>query len=617
MAIAGGMSFLPLRQEPRSAAGNQRAEAESQEVSMRVVTLIVVSALLLSTMAVAQTRWQPREFPIGYWYGPPPEANTLEAWKTVADAGFTFGGMSSYGREGNLQMLDYCQQAGIQAMLMDGRTRLGTLASDDWPAILRQVVADYGQHPALFGYYIQDEPNYRSFQDLARISQELERLDPRHLPYINLFPTYASTEQLGNPTYDDHLETFLSIVKPVVLSYDHYALLNNDSERADWFENLALIRAAALRHGKPPWVIIRSLPHLGYRDLTADEMRWQVYTSLAYGMQGIMYFTYWTHSDWEKAGQIAIVDAQGKPGRLYPIVKELNGEIRTLGRVLLGLESTGVYHTRQPAASGAPAWPAAPPYRADDWSPPGTMVLGTDAEVSVSGQQPVVVGTFRDAQGTAYALIANQSFRTAAEITMTVRPHVTGVRVMDPKTGAMRVQGLGDRTLALRLEPGDGRLLRLEGRFQRPEPTPPLKEISFEFDEAGDRQGWEGFNSLADAVVRGSVLTMTITGPDPFMMRRNLGLKPDQYTAIAVRMKLPPCNPEGQLFWVTSESPGFSDDKYVNFPVQPDGEWHEYRIPVAKHAQWQGKAVRGIRFDPTTGGAKAGNKVEIDWIRGE
>ncbi|NPV45649.1 MAG: hypothetical protein HPY69_01720 [Armatimonadetes bacterium] len=584
---------------------------------MRVVTLIVVSALLLSTMALAQTRWQPKEFPIGYWYGPPPEANTLETWQTVADAGFTFGGMTGYGREGNLRMLDYCQQVGIQAMVIDGRTQLGTLASDNWREVLRQVVADYGHHPALFGYYIQDEPNYRSFRDLGLISQELERLDPRHLPYINLFPTYASVEQLGNPTYADHLETFLSIVKPVILSYDHYALLSNDSERPDWFENLALIREAALRHDKPPWVIILSLPHLGYRDPTAAEMRWQVYTSLAYGMKGIMYFTYWTHPDWEKAGQIAIVDSQGRPARLYSIVKKLNTEIRTLGRVLLGLESTGVYHTRQPAASGSPAWPTAPPYRADDWSPPGTMVLGADAEVGVSGQQPVVVGTFRDARGTAYVLVANQSFRTAADVTLTVRPHVTGVRLMDPSTGAMRPQTLDGRKLSLRLDRGDGKLLRLEGRFERPEPAPPLSEISFEFDRAGQREGWEGFNSLAEPVVRGGTLTLTVTGEDPFMVRGNLGLKPNQYTAIAVRMKLPPCNPEGQLFWVTSESPGFSDDKYVNFPVQPDGEWHEYRIPVARHAQWKGKAVRGIRLDPTTGGAAPGSKIEIDWIRGE
>jgi hypothetical protein len=82
-------------------------------------------------------------------------------------------------------------------------------------------------------------------------------------------------------------------------------------------------------------------------------------------------------------------------------------------------------------------------------------------------------------------------------------------------------------------------------------------------------------------------------------------------------MKLESGNPEGQLFWTTNEEPGFADNKYLNFAIQPDGQWHEYTIPVGEHPRWQGKAVRGLRLDPTTGGAKPGSQVEIDWIRGE
>jgi len=71
-----------------------------------------------------------------------------------------------------------------------------------------------------------------------------------------------------------------------------------------------------------------------------------------------------------------------------------------------------------------------------------------------------------------------------------------------------------------------------------------------------------------------------------------------------------------QLFWTTNEDPHFSDKKYLNFPVKPDGEWHEYEVPVATHEQWHRKAIRAIRLDPTTGGARAGDRVEIDWIVG-
>ncbi len=82
-------------------------------------------------------------------------------------------------------------------------------------------------------------------------------------------------------------------------------------------------------------------------------------------------------------------------------------------------------------------------------------------------------------------------------------------------------------------------------------------------------------------------------------------------------MKLPTCDPAGQLFWATAEEPEFQDDKYLNFPVVADGQWHEYVIPVAGHAKWKGQTIRAIRLDPTTGGAASGSRVEIDWIVGE
>ena len=69
-------------------------------------------------------------------------------------------------------------------------------------------------------------------------------------------------------------------------------------------------------------------------------------------------------------------------------------------------------------------------------------------------------------------------------------------------------------------------------------------------------------------------------GRDPYLARSFLRIEPDAYTKIKVRMKLSGGNTEGQLFWSTETEPAFGDDKYLNFPIQPDGEWHEYVIPV-------------------------------------
>jgi hypothetical protein len=260
----------------------------------------------------------------------------------VKEAYFTVCGPSGgYSTEENRKMLDFCQQVGLQALVVDPRIAMDMTIGEGWRETVGKIVADYGDHPALYGYYVQDEPNAVWFPALGEINAEFLKRDPRHLPYINLFPTYASVEQLGTPTYADHLDRFLRTVRPLVLSYDHYCLLQGDQDRADYFENLELIREAGLRYGVPPWNIILSTPHLGYRDPTPAEMRWQVYTSLAYGMKGLMYFTYW--------GDGAIVDAQGQPTAHYAPIQQWNAEVQVLGRILLRLESVGgLSHRRGP-----------------------------------------------------------------------------------------------------------------------------------------------------------------------------------------------------------------------------------------------------------------------------
>jgi hypothetical protein len=556
------------------------------------------TALVLAGLAWSAAAWQPQEFPISYWFGPPAAHNTLATWQRVRECNFTVcGPAGGYSVEENRKMLDFCAQLGLKAMVLDGRISWRLVYEDNWQQRVAQIVGDYAQHPALYGYFLYDEPNYELFVPLGELSREFQRQDPSHLPYINLFPTYATVQQLGTPTYADYLDKYLSIVKPVVLSYDHYCLLQGGQDRPDYFENLELIREYGLRYGVPPWNIILALPHFGYREPSAGDMRWQVYTSLAYGMKGIMYFTYWTDPSWEKEGHLAIVDSQGQPTRLYPIVQQLNAEMRALGPTLLGLTSTGVYHTGP--------------------LPPGCRRLGSDALLSLPAELPLVAGFFRDAEGRDYVMVVNRDHDHPVEFAMALKPHVVAVTEVPARGGGEVPLQVQDGRVSLRLEAGEGRLFRLATQFNYPQPPQPCTEINFQFDRDGDLEGWGGFNALSEPRVAGGVLTLTFTGPDPYMVRDFLRLPPDRYSKIRVRMRLPKCQPTAQCFWTTTDEPQFADDKHIDFPVVADGQWHEYEVPVGDHERWRGKTIRALRLDPTVGGAEPGSKVEIDWIVGE
>lgn len=440
--------------------------------------LLLIVLLLICSAALAQAPWQPDEYPISYWVGPPKEFNTLQAWQTVKDCNFTVAGhYGGYPVEDNKRMLDYCQQIGLKAMVVDGRTSWEGAFDDNLTQTIASLVADYGSHPATYGYFITNEPSADLFPALGKVSQELQRQDPKHLPYINLFPTYASPQQLGTPTYAEHLDRYLRIVKPAVLSYDHYAMMKDGSDRVDYFENLGLIREYGLRYGVPPWNIILSLPHLAYRDPTAAEMRWQVYTSLAYGMKGLMWFTYWTMPGWEEEfGGAAIVNPKGEPARLYPIVKQVNGEARTLGKTLLGLTSTGVFHTGS--------------------IPRGAMRLGTDAPIQLPDDLPLLIGFFTDAKGQQYAMVVNRDHAKPAEVTLALKPHVTGLTEISAADGTDQPVAIAEGSAELSLPAGGGAAVADDDVVPVPGATEAADGARLQFRHAG-RHGGVGWAQLA------------------------------------------------------------------------------------------------------------------------
>jgi len=561
-----------------------------------MIARIVLLLVLAATIASAQS-WEPRRFPIGFWAGPPPDHNTLEAWQTAADCNFTFTGpRGGFTVEDNLKMLDFCAEAGIDAMVTDGRIGWAMTGDPNWKDTVAEVVADYGDHPALVGYYLQDEPNYQHFEALGQIRAEFVRRDPAHLAYINLFPTYANVQQLGAPTYTDHVERFMEIVAPRVLSYDHYCLLGDGGIRPDYFENLAIIRDAALRHGADPWQIILSTEHLAYRAPTEGEMRWQAYTSLAYGMKGLMYFTYWTLASREENEMYAIVTSEGKPARLYPIIRDINAEVLALGDTLLGLTSTAVYHTGE--------------------IPAGGTRLGTDAIVRLPAELPLVVGMFEDAEGAQYALIVNRDYAEPVEVPVSFLPHVTGVDVISAQTGEPEALELTDRAATLSLRPGGGKLLRLTTEFAYPQPPEIVNTIDFQFNRDGDAEGWGRQSGMSAPVIADGTMRATIGGNDPHISRGMLRVPADTHSALKVRMRITGGADEAQVFWGTADEPGFRDDKFLNFAIVPDGEWHEYTIPVGEHEKWRGQQIVALRLDPSVGGA-VGETVEIDSIVGE
>jgi hypothetical protein len=305
----------------------------------------------------------------------------------------------------------------------------------------------------LYQYFVQDEPNVADFAGLGRIVAYLRQRDPKHVANINLFPTAANNQQLGTQgdtltAYKEYLRQYLSTVKPSLLSYNHYQFAVA-GDYGHYFLNLAMIRHAAQEAGVPFLNIVQASSwHPSMRVPTGDETRYLVYTTLAYGAQGISYYVYCCP---RHRGGMALPD--GTPTPIYHALKSLNREFVAIATELQPLSSIGVYHAgmtplgTKPLPDDAPFRldPPVPAMPYEDMKPVKGMLLGYFGPAG-NGDQPgkpthVLVVNLDYARGKATTVVGPGDLEVFAATTRTWSP-----------TNADRAE--------LDLPPGGGKLVR-------------------------------------------------------------------------------------------------------------------------------------------------------------
>ena len=367
-------------------------------------------------------------FPVMGWDWAPNDPAVLREMRAC---GLTVAGFVSP------ETLDACHAAGLKAIVHDPRC-----AGYDWTNVdavaarqhVTELIGEVRNHPAVFGYYLRDEPTSGFFPGLAAVSAVVKELHPGAWPYVNLFPNYADAGQLGAPSYDAYLENFIATCGPPILSYDHYALLEGGGLRDGYFANLESMRNAALKHKLPFWNIVLATAHFNYREVTAHDLSFQVYTTLAYGARGIAYFKYFTpaHGNF-RSGPI---DQFGNKTPLWDAMRFVNLQIEQLAPTLLQLTSDRVYHFGD--------------------VPPGCAGPDEQSLIAAIGG-PMLVGDFTHADGSRYVLIVNRDVASSHPCAPQFRTPPTKVERIQPYNGQLTPFD-GEN---IWLGPGSGALLKL------------------------------------------------------------------------------------------------------------------------------------------------------------
>jgi len=403
---------------------------------MRVIALLMVVGILAVAARSARAadiagRFTQDRFAIGFWVDPPAEQITDARYKEIAEANFTFvlGAFGPKTPKDVAKQLALCGKYGLTAIV-----RGDPAEGDKLP-----------DSPACWGYYIVDEPGAGSIPDITTRIDTIRKYRPGKVAYFNLLPDYASPAQLGTATYDEYVSRYAKETGCDVLCMDYYPMMTPTADGRDGYcGNLAVMRKYSLKCRIPFWNFFNTMPFGPHNDPTESDLRWQIYTSLAYGAKGVLYFCYWTPRGGEFPNGGAIITAEGQRTRHYDQAKRINAAIKNLGPTLMKLTSLKVIRVK----------PGDDPAKALERTPIKSITKGGD----------YLIGVFKHYDGRRAVLVNNYDHNYTTWPTVEFDApdkDVIEVDVADGKEKPARDDSPDLPGLQISLDAGEGRLFLL------------------------------------------------------------------------------------------------------------------------------------------------------------
>lgn len=148
--------------------------------------------------------------------------------------------------------------------------------------------------------------------------------------------------------------------------------------------------------------------------------------------------------------------------------------------------------------------------------------------------------------------------------------------------------------------------IRREAYRQKPKSALP----DYRFQQ--DRQHWWFLNAEdTGQPIRGQ-LRVKVEKDDPQMIGPEGCWAAEDAPIISIRAAYHTRNKVAELYWETTDRPGFDAQQKVRFPVEPDGKYRTYEVNLSAVPSYRG-TIRRLRFDPVENGAP-GDYVDIEFI---
>lgn len=274
------------------------------------------------------------DFPIVAWGGIPSDNLSVERFVELRESGININLTSFENADQVQQALDLGKETGVKILIRCPEIRTSP----------KDIAKRFMHHAATFGYYVVDEPSIAALGPEQNIINSIRTIDSTHYCYVNLYPDYATNDQLGTSNYTEYIEKVIQNLSLNLLSFDYYPIINGNYLRNSWYSNLEIIRNKSVTFGIPFWAFALTTSHSIYPIPTIQHIRLEVYSDLAYGAKGIQYYTYWTKNSPNFQYISGPIEKDGTRTVVYDIIKQVNSEINVYADIFLSVKVVNVGH---------------------------------------------------------------------------------------------------------------------------------------------------------------------------------------------------------------------------------------------------------------------------------
>lgn len=210
-------------------------------------------------------------------------------------------------KEDIISLLDACEKNGIKMLISDVRTtfkKLIEVGEEKFRGLVEEAYEDFGRHPATYGFYIGDEPNFDEMKYFIQAQNIVNEIAKGLETFGNLLPYFGAYFEPGDKEerekkYVNTINEYLTKTNTKLTGFDQYTQCNDieydqGTGINSYYYGLDRFRELCEAKGAEFFMSLLSVGHWQYRIPTQDDIRWQISTAVAHGARGIVWFYFYS-----------------------------------------------------------------------------------------------------------------------------------------------------------------------------------------------------------------------------------------------------------------------------------------------------------------------------------